>query len=111
MIKKLLLSIMLTLTLYAGQDSFNVNEAQRVTYKVEVLTNNNERNDGTAVALSSDGKLITAFHVIDDYRSIQLIANSGQEYNATVGKVSIKNDLAFYNVPKKKNQFQKYLYS
>ena len=101
MIKKLLLSILVTLTLYADQGSFDVKKAQAITYKVEVLTNNNEHNDGTAVALSSDGKLITAFHVIDDYKSIKLIANSGQEYNATVGKVSVKSDLAFLHIDAK----------
>jgi hypothetical protein len=66
-----------------------------------VLTNNNEHNGGTAVALSNDEKLITAFHVIDDYKSIKLIANSGKEYKATVGKVSIKNDLAFLYIDAK----------
>ena len=93
--------MLVTLTLYAAQDSFDVKEAQAVTYKVEVLTNNNEHNGGTAVALSSDGKLVTAFHVIDDYKSIKLVTHSGQEYKATVGKVSVKNDLAFLHIDAK----------
>ena len=98
MIKKFLPCILVTLTLYANQETFHVKEAEAVTYKVKVLTNNNEHNDGTAVALSRSGKLITAFHVIDDYKSIKLIANSGKEYNATIGKISVKNDLAFLHI-------------
>jgi len=101
MIRKLLLYIIATLTLYGSEHLFDVKEAQAVTYKVEVFTNNHEDNSGTAVALSSDGQLITAFHVIDDYKSIKLIAHSGKEYNATVGKVSQKNDLAFLYIDAK----------
>ena len=101
MIQKLLLCIIVTLTLYGSEHFFDVKQAQVITYRVEVLTNNDERNYGTAVALSSDGKLITAFHVIDDYKSINLIAHSGKEYNATIGNVSQKNDLAFLHIDAK----------
>ena len=95
MIKNLLICLLSTLILYGSEPSFDVGNAQAVTYRVEVLTNNHEHNIGTAVALSHDGKLVTAFHVVDDYKSIKLITNSGKEYNATVGKISTKNDLAF----------------
>ncbi len=92
--QKILIILLLTLNLF-GSDKFNVKKAQEVTYEVKVTTLDNKVSSGTAIALSSDGKLITAYHNIDAYKIITIVDFRGKEYSATVGKISVKNDLAY----------------
>jgi len=74
---------------------FNVQDALDITYKVKVLTNNDSTGFATAIALNSDGKLITAYHNIDSYKKITVIDNKGNEYTPKIGSISAKNDLAY----------------
>lgn len=77
---------------------FNLQEAQAVTYEVRVLTTKNATVKGTAVALTSDGTLITRYHTIGSYKNITVINSKGQKYDATVGKISVANDLAYLHI-------------
>ena len=80
---------------------FNVQKAQAVTYELKVLTKKDQTRLATAVAVTSDGSLLTAYHNLDSYKHITVIDNLGQEYNATVGKISAKNDLAYIHIKAK----------
>jgi len=75
--------------------TFNVKQAQNVTYEVRVIKKDNIKGSGTAVAISKDGKLITAYHNIESYKNITVIDNNFVEYNVSVGEVSTENDLAY----------------
>ncbi|MEA2019074.1 MAG: serine protease, partial [Campylobacterota bacterium] len=86
-------------------NKFNVEQAQRVTYEVRVVTKDGVKGSGTAIALSSSGKLITAYHNIDSYKSIVVIDSQANEYNATVGDISAKNDLAYLYIDTKDKPF------
>ena len=89
------------------QNIFNPQQAQTITYKVKVTDDNNQIVLGTAVSLSSDGKLITAYHVIDTQKNITVINNKGISYKAKLGKVSLKNDLAYLYIDAKNIPFVK----
>jgi len=95
----------LTSNVSCSFNKFNVKKAQQVTYEVRVKTKNGMAGSGTAVALSSTGKLITAYHNIDSYKSILVIDSESNEYNATVGHISIKNDLAYLYIDTKNKPF------
>lgn len=88
----------LTSNVSCSFNKFNVKKAQRVTYEVRVTTINNIKGSGTAIALTSSGKLVTAYHNIDSYENIVVIDSDANEYNATVGDISIKNDLAYLHI-------------
>jgi len=76
-------------------NKFNVKKAQKVTYEVRITTNTGITSSSTAIALSSRGKLVTAYSNIDSYKSIVVIDSDAKEYNATVGKMSLEDDLAY----------------
>jgi S1-C subfamily serine protease len=84
---------------------FNVKKAQLVTYEVRVKTKKGISGSGTAIALSSTGKLITAYHNIDSYESIIVIDSESNEYNATIGHISTENDLAYLYIDTKAKPF------
>ncbi len=86
---------------------FNVKAAQAVTYTVKVTTKDNEIVYGTAVAISPDGKLVTAYHNIDMYKEITLISQEHKQYSVKVGKISIKNDLAYLYIDAKEIPYVK----
>lgn len=88
-------------TINSKKNHFNVQKAQSLTYEVRVLTKDGTNGSGTAIALSSDGKLITAYHNIHSYQTITVIDNHGNEYIPSIGKISIKNDLAYLHIPVK----------
>ena len=95
----------LTSNMSCSFNKFNVKKAQIVTYEVRVVTKDNVRGSGTAIALTGSGKLVTAYHNIDSYKSIIVIDSEAKEYNATVGKISIKNDLAYLYIDVKDKPF------
>lgn len=93
---------------------FNVHKAQSVTYEVRVTTKKDIHSSGSAVALSSDGKLITAYHNIASYKSIQVVNSKGQSYPVKLGKVSVEHDLVYLyidaeNIPYAKAATKAYL--
>ena len=95
----------LTSNISCSFNKFNVKKAQQVTYEVRVKTKKGITGSGTAIALSSTGKLVTAYHNIDSYKSILVIDSESNEYNATVGHISIKNDLAYLYIDTKNKPF------
>jgi len=95
----------LTSNMSCSFNKFNVNKAQRVTYEVRVVTKDGIKGSGTAIALSSNGKLVTAYHNIDSYKSILVIDSEANKYNATVGHISAKNDLAYLYIDTKDKPF------
>jgi len=48
-----------------------------------------------AVAISSSGKLVTAYHNINSYKQITVISQEHKQYSVKVGKISIKNDFRY----------------
>ena len=82
-------------TLQSKMIHFNIQEALKSTYTVKVTTKDDTTGYGTAVALSSDGKLITAYHNISSYKTIIIIDNEGKKYTPKVGNISVQNDLAY----------------
>ncbi len=86
---------------------FNVKAAQAVTYTVKVTTKDNKTGYGTAVAISSNGKLVTAYHNIDSYKQIIVLSQDHQQYSVKVGKISIKNDLAYLYIDAKEIPYVK----
>ena len=79
----------------AKKEAVNIKKLQQVTYKLNIKTIDDKEGTATAVALSSDGKLITAYHNIDSAKNIVAVDNKGNKYNATIGKISESNDLAY----------------
>lgn len=77
-------------------DSILLNKSK--VLQVEVLTIFNDVVKGSAVVISNDGLLVTAYHVIDSSKEIIVVASDGKNYPATVGKVSVVNDLAYLHV-------------
>ena len=77
---------------------FSVEKAKLVTYDVQVKKSANEFASGTAVAISSDGQLITAHHVVNNFESISVINSKGERFNAEIGKVSVADDLAYLHI-------------
>ncbi len=120
MIKNILIVILLTITLLgdnaaettpqiaqAAKKQFNIKQAQSVTYEVKITNDNNISGSGTAVAISSDGTLITAYHNIETYKSIKVIDNNSKEYAARVGNISVDNDLAYLYIDAKNIPYAK----
>jgi len=95
----------LTSNISSSLNKFNVKKAQQVTYEVRIITKDGIKGSGTAIALTRNGKLITAYHNIDSYENILVIDNEANEYNATVGKISTKNDLAYLYIDTKDKPF------
>lgn len=85
----------LTSNISCTLNKFNVKNAQQVSYEVRVINKDNTKGSGTAIAITSNGTLVTAYHNIDSYKSIVVIDSDSNEYNATVGNISIKDDLAY----------------
>jgi hypothetical protein len=88
-------------------NKFNVKAALTVTYTVKVTTKDNKVGYGTAVAISSNGKLVTAYHNIDSYKKITVLLQDHKQYSVKVGKISIKNDLAYLYINVKKIPYVK----
>ena len=80
---------------------FNVEEAKSVSYEVRVTTPKGITTSSTAVALTSDGTLITAYHNVESYKKISVVDYQGREYSASVGKISLVNDLAYLHIKAK----------
>lgn len=93
---KLIILALLTTLLSASE--FNVNEVKKYIYKIEVVNKNDIKGIGSAVALSSNGKLITAYHGIKSIKSIKAIDYLGNSFPVTLGKISAKNDLAYLHI-------------
>lgn len=90
--------IFLTAFLLTEVFAFNAKTVRAVTYRVINLTKEGEIESGTAVAVSKEGELVTALHVIEDYRTITVRGSNGKEYNATLKAISEKNDLALLHI-------------
>lgn len=117
--QKIIIIVLLVLNLYSSNKiddnsslnrsgsfhKFNVKKAQEVTYEVRVIKRDGTAGSGTAIALSSSGKLVTAYHNIDSYKSIVVIDNKGNKYKAKVGHISIDNDLAYLYINTKNKPF------
>ncbi|QOP46773.1 S1 family peptidase [Sulfurimonas paralvinellae] len=96
-----LLILLLLIIPLCAKDSggFHVQKAEAVTYKVVVENKDNTLSYGSAVAISSKGKLITAYHVIEGYVGEIIVQHAKKRYKARVGQVSVANDLAFLYIP------------
>jgi len=91
----------------ASFHKFNVKAAQAVTYTVKVITKDNITGYGTAVAISANGKLVTAYHNIDSYKKITVFSQDHKSYTVKVGKISAKNDLAYLYIDTKEIPYVK----
>src|SRR6185369_7553115 len=49
---------------------------------------------GTGFFVSSEGRLATNFHVIQDRKDLEVVTFDGKKYKATIEKVDVPNDLA-----------------
>lgn len=67
-------------------------------FHLEIETIANEIAHGSAVALGKDGRLVTAYHVIEHASSIKAVDSMGMEYIANVEKVSLEHDLAYLKI-------------
>lgn len=85
----------------------DVEKLKKVTYQLEIKNDDNIVVLASAVALSRDGKLVTAYHNIDLAKSIIAIDYKGTEYKVSVGKVSAENDLAYLYIDGKNIDFTK----
>ena len=102
MTKYIFLSIFLFLfASLDGVSAFDGKYAQALTYEVINHADDGNVELGTAVAVSKDGKLVTALHVINNYQTITVRSSEGREYNASVKGISTKNDLALLQIDAK----------
>lgn len=72
--------------------------AQKYTYKLNIHKSNGEYGFATAVAISNNGKLITAFHNINNSSSITATDYKGKVFSVKLGNISIKDDLAYIHI-------------
>ncbi|MFT5662164.1 MAG: hypothetical protein ACI9TV_002812 [Sulfurimonas sp.] len=84
---------------------FNVEKVQSVTYEVKVTTKKGIEASVTAVALTSYGTLVTAYHNVEAYKKITVVDYQGKKYSATIGKISAENDLAYLHIKAKNIPF------
>jgi len=56
---------------------------------------------GSGIILSSDGYIVTNNHVVEDTSSIQVVLNTGSEYEATVVGADAQTDLAVIKIEPK----------
>lgn len=87
--------------------SFYVREAQSVTYEVKVTTRKDIKSSGTAVAIASNGTLITTYHNIARYKKIEVVNDQGKTFPVRVGKVSLDHDLAYLYIDAKNIPYAK----
>jgi len=98
MVGRVVLFLAIVSLCYTGVSAFDIQKAQQVTYSVKTVTDNNETNLGTAVAISKNDLLLTALHLIDNYKKISVLSHEGKEYNARVLNISSKKDLALLQI-------------
>lgn len=79
----------------AKSRSIDVDKLKQITYKLNIQAVDGQEYLGSAVALSKDGKLVTAYHNVDSVKNIVATDYKGNEHNATLGKISVNNDLAY----------------
>ncbi len=102
--KNILITLVLLFNLLPGAErNFKLSKSQ--LFHLEVTTIANETSLGSAVALDGEGKLVTAYHVIDDAVSIKAVDSDGREFIASIGKVSQKDDLAYLYIKTQDNAF------
>jgi len=77
---------------------FNVKQAQSVTYEVRITDDNNITKSAKAVAISSNGTLVTAYSNIESHTNIKVIDKKNNEYAVRIGKISVENDLAYIHI-------------
>jgi hypothetical protein len=88
-------------------NSFDVKAAQSVTYTIINLQKNNRKYHGTAVAVSPNGRLVTAYHNISSYKELSVLSHDNKRYSVRVGKVSVESDLAYIYIEAKNIPFAK----
>lgn len=91
---KLILFILVTLTLQAN----SIESSKSKVLKVIVETIIGSNSYGSTVIISNQGDFVTAYHVIDNAKNVTLVDSSGKKYKATIGKVSVKDDLAYLHI-------------
>ncbi|MBC8237223.1 MAG: trypsin-like peptidase domain-containing protein [Helicobacteraceae bacterium] len=85
----------------------DIEKLKQVTYQLKIQTEDNTISVATAVALSRNGKLVTAYHNIDAAKSIVAVDYKGAEYNVKLGEVSVENNLAYLYAEVKNIDFAK----
>ncbi|MCK9490733.1 MAG: serine protease [Sulfurimonas sp.] len=103
--KKLLILLLLVCSI--SIHAFDVKIAQKLTYRLDVQTVDGIKGLGTAVAISSDGKLITAYHNVDSAKSVVVVDYKGNQHNVTIGEISVEHDLAYLYIEAKEISFAK----
>jgi S1-C subfamily serine protease len=61
----------------------------------------------TGFALSSDGYIITNYHVVEGAENVQILTRDGTSYPATVVAFEPKNDIAMLKIDNKEFRFEK----
>ena len=98
MIKREMAVFVFTVVLQVSLFGFDANSALAITYKVESFTKEGGIDTGTAVAIGPKGRLVTALHVIENYKKIRVLSYNKKEYAAKVVAVSQKRDLALLKI-------------
>jgi hypothetical protein len=98
--KSIYMLFRITILLLSGTlllaDSIEINKNK--VFNVEVTTIVNSYSFGSAVLISNKGNFVTAYHVISDAKTIEVIDKTGKRHSAAIGKVSIEDDLAYLHI-------------
>ncbi|EHP28737.1 secreted protein [Sulfurimonas gotlandica GD1] len=92
--KALLLLVLLNLSLTANSLESNKSKV----LQVKVISIADEEAYGSAVIVSNNGDLVTAYHVINNAKNVEVIDASGKSHSAIIGKVSVEDDLAYLHI-------------
>ena len=86
MLKKLLASLVITVTLFSG--------ANAQSSSLSVNNTSNERSIATGFFVTDAGHIVTAYHVIANYKNIQVLVDKRRLIKADILKADEELDLA-----------------
>ncbi|WP_372998357.1 serine protease [Sulfurimonas sp.] len=95
--KRFLTFLLLFSSIYANELAHTKLNKNKVL-QVKITTIADSNSYGSAVIVSNNGDLVTAYHVIYDAKNVTVIDSSGKSHSAIIGKVSVEDDLAYLHV-------------
>ncbi len=87
--------ILLTIILNFSLSALQIDDLKKSVFQLEIKNIDDSISIGSAVSL--DGKLVTAYHVISDAQKVVVLINN-KYHDLVIGNVSIEDDLAFLTV-------------
>lgn len=86
---------------YNLEEQVNINVYEKISPAIVsvVAQLSDGVSEGTGCIISSDGLILTGYHVIEDYKQIEVTTSNGQTYSAKfVAKPENKKDLALIKI-------------